>query len=254
MKTLLLQVTALALLSTNALAVGVFGEPVAVGALKHDPMAGKGCMQRLSLEDSHLVISKYGFSTSQARPAEVQTLGTALSWLERVNNGRPPATALGGYTYHFYSGAAGKHSEQQLNKININRDGSWNFGENQAQLLHELGHRMGNNGLYEDYWSAMGGAKKANYCNVSGYAKITAKQGKTIRSNENFAEVFAAYLTRPDMILHNDQTPEACQRAYRVLSGKLFPGSGGLAQTCALHQENITRKINMSLVSAAPVR
>lgn len=218
--------------------------------LKVDPLAARGCMQRVSLPDAEAVISRFNLHTEHAKPAEVITLGTSLSWIEKLNDGRPLLEVTQepkGYTYNYMSSPprGQSYARQEANSIGILRKGASNYGENQAQVIHELGHLFGNRGGYEAYYRATHGG----YCVVSRYSSREAVMPGTVRYHEQFAEVFAAYVTRPGLI--SSQNTPACKAAFKFFATTVFPRSGELALQCAAHQTNIEKKLSEALVSNA---
>ena len=211
-------------------------------SVKADPLAERGCMPRVQVAEAQAVLKRFNLAVANARPNEIQTLGTALSWIEKLNDNRPLSRAVRAalYTYNFQTQIG--NSRQDPNEAVINRNGPKNYGENVAQLAHELGHLIGNsNGaglpspddnIYIDYINFVG----ARACMVSTYADDN--------SHEQFAEVFAAFVTRPELIKTNPSA--ACKKAYEFLSTKLFaPSSDALALRCMAHQAEIAKRANL---------
>lgn len=223
--------------------------PAAMAAsVKADPIAAHGCLSRVSVADAEAAITRFNLKTANATPREIQTLGTALTWIEKLNDGRPLARAIAatGYSYNFQD--ATRNSHQAPGEIRVNRNGPKKYGENAAQLVHELGHLIGNSdetgkpnpdqNIYIDYINFVG---PRSYCMVSTYADDN--------SHEQFAEVFAAFVTRP-ALLKRDPSP-ACKKAYEFLSTKLFaPTSSAVAQRCMTHQLAMENRLNASADTA----
>lgn len=193
---------------------------VRADSVKHVPEAARGCIPALSLPKANAAIERYNLDQSNATKDELRALGTALHWIERLNGGEPLHGAVAdsntGYTFKFRSGKG--FSEQTKSEIIIRRNGEQQLGKNVAQLVHELGHFLGNNGAYEEYREAM----KGSYCVVSGYSDD--------KFNEQFAEAFAAFVTFPKLMKAVDST--GCRKAYDYFSRKLF-SNGHLAEKCA---------------------
>lgn len=203
------QLTALLASTSNAYSVKSFSE------------AAKGCISTINDEESTAAMERFHIRTENATAAEKRTLGTALVWIAALNDGKPLAKAVAqnnSYTYRFRTGTGNSH--QAPNEVLINRNGSLNYGQNVAQLVHELGHFIGNNGGYDEYRTAMQG----HYCAVSSYS--------TSRFNEQYAEVFAAFVTDPNVIKNNSST--GCRLAYQFFSRQVF-ANGLLADRCATH-------------------
>ncbi len=222
-------VLALLLVSQSAGAISV----------KADPLAAKGCLPRLKVADAEAVIKRFNLAVENARPAEIQTLGTTLKWIETMNDNRPLSRAVRQvlYTYNFQTKIG--NSRQDPTHAIINRNGPKNYGENVAQLAHELGHLIGNSdstgnpnpedSTYIDYVNHMG---PKNYCLVSTYADDN--------SHEQFAEVFAAFVTRPELIKNNPS--RACKKAYEFLSTKLFAATSDAAAVRCLNRQSAIAK------------
>lgn len=215
------------MLKTVVLTSAVFFMTLTVGtnaafavAVKANQKAARGCVPRISLEQAQDEIKKFNLKTINAKPEEIRTLGTGLFWVEKLAGNKPltQATARGnGYSFRFYE----RHgvSRQTGNQIEISRNGAKQYGQNVAQLIHELGHFVGNNGAYAEYRTAM----KGKYCIVSSYSAS--------RFGEQFAENFAAFVTNPGLIKNSNNA--GCKASYEFFSKKLFV-RGDLADKCAL--------------------
>ena len=206
--------------SVLSLMVSLSGLSAHALAVKHDPVAARGCIPMVSLEKANEEISKYNLRTVGAKPEELKTLGTGLFWLEKLDYGQPLDelnNAGPAYTITFADGSRFSHRTPE--GILIHRNGYHQFGRNEAQIIHEIGHQVGRHGAYEEYIKATRG----QYCIVSGYSGAN--------SNEQFAEVFAAFVTKPSLIRNNGSV--GCKRAYKYFSENLF-ANGELAGKCAV--------------------
>ncbi|MES2965478.1 MAG: hypothetical protein V4760_16465 [Bdellovibrionota bacterium] len=204
-----------------ASSVVAFSAPIAhADSVKARPEAAAGCIPKVSLPRANAVIERFNLDHVNATKEEIQSLGTALVWIEKLNGGEPLAIAVAndddGYTFKFISEMGA--SQQMANAIMVRRNGEKRNGENVAQLVHELGHFIGNRGVYGDYRAATQGA----YCMVSSYSDDKA--------NEQFAEAFAAFVTVPDLMKAIDSP--GCRRAYAYFKTRLF-ANGALADKCA---------------------
>lgn len=188
-------------------------------AVKHDRAAAKGCISKLSYDEALRALERFNLTTVNGSREEITALGTGLVWLEELNNGQPLEMAIyrGPNKYPFIFKNKGTHSQQTPAGIVISRRGALKFGSNVAQLIHELGHLVGNQGGYADYYHHVGKAP----CVVSGYSDD--------RFNEQFAEVFAAFVTRPNLIKRNPSV--ACKKAWNYFSHVLF-STGENAMAC----------------------
>jgi len=189
-------------------------------SVKANPEAAAGCIPRVSLPRANAAIERFHLGQTGATEAEIQALGTALVWVEKLNGGEPLPLAVAdqenGYTYKFVSEDG--NSQQMDHAIMIRRNGAKQNGQNVAQLVHELGHFIGNRGAYGDYNAAVHG----EFCVVSGYSDDKA--------HEQFAEAFAAFVTFPALMKAVDSP--ACHRAYAYFKNQLF-ANGALADKCA---------------------
>lgn len=188
-------------------------------AVKHDSVAAKGCMNIVSLSQAESALARFNLTTENAKESEIRALGTGLMWIEDLNGDRPLklATGPGSRPYPFIFKNVGKNSRQTGAGIEIARQGAKNFGSNVAQLVHELGHLVGNQGAYAMYRQHVG----TTPCKVSGYSDD--------KFNEQFAEVFAAFVTKPELIAESKST--ACKKAFKFMSQVLF-ATGERARNC----------------------
>ena len=188
-------------------------------SVKANAKAAHGCLTKVDLAQAQAAIKRYRLGTVNALPEETRALGTALVWIEKLNGDKPLELAVvppnRSYLVHFTNGKG--HSQQLGNGINIRRNGTLHYGQNVAQLSHELGHFVGNNGAYAEYRRATGG----KFCNVSTYSMS--------KPNEQFAEAFASFVTYPELIRNNPSA--ACQAAYDYFANDLF-ANGQLAEQC----------------------
>lgn len=213
------KIGSLFLLATALLVKPAFGESV-----KADPVAAHGCIEKVSLESAQAAMKRFNLHQMNARPSEVRTLGTALVYIEKLNGGKPPTEAVGveaGYRFNFRDGVGA--SRQTTGEIQVTRNGEKRNGNNVAQLVHELGHYIGNNGGYAEYRKVMG----SHMCKVSGYSDD--------RWNEQFAEVFAAFVTRPNKIKSNPSP--ACKTAFRFFANFFDGHAVDMAMKCMEHQD-----------------
>jgi len=93
----------------------------------------------------------------------------------------------------------------QLNPGNQNtrpmRSTKYGGTDNMGLIAHELGHEVGNNqNFYSRYFKAVGP------CNITRYAKSRSRGRR-----EEFAEVFAAYITNPSLFQNRGRN---CTKAF----------------------------------------
>jgi hypothetical protein len=186
-------------------------------SVKNIPAAQMGCLKELSLSEAHQAIARFRLTTVRATDDEVQTLGKALVWIETLNSGVTPDWAVntGDELFRFAYFDEDKNSNQTSGQINIRRRGR-ELGLNVAQLVHEYGHYVGNKGLYDKYKKSVRGEK----CIVSEYSKTNF--------HERFAELFAAFVTVPNLIIENQKS---CANTWNFMI-QVF-GRGEIAKDCA---------------------
>jgi|GEM_PF-3566503 len=149
-----------------------------------------------------------------AQDTRSQSVVKVMQTLNNIGNGR--------FDLHkgakFVFGSTVDNSRQEGDHIQINQSGTNQRGlnahdghnhggtTNVALITHELGHYVGNKGMYGPYFRAVRGG-----CNVSGYAQ-TRHNGR----NEEFAEAFAAYITNPELL---SARGGQCQKALDFFRG-----------------------------------
>jgi hypothetical protein len=122
-----------------------------------------------------------------------------------------------GYKVRFISGDSS--SSQRVDHIRINK----RWGTSVAQHAHEWAHLIGGKGAYAAYRRHMGLPSKGTttsrstrhinkFCMVSGYADNNPSRLGYKYLNEQFAEVFTAFVTEPGLLIENQSEP--CQRAF----------------------------------------
>ena len=192
-------------------------------SLKNYDNPSKGCypVSRISLTEAEDIIDLQNLEPVGASKLEKRTLGAALTWMHYLNGDTPLKTAYwkgrGKYEIRIIDGTAS--SGQRWDHILIRRNGNKAHGESVAQHVHELGHLVGNNGTYSSFKSHM---KGYGYCIVSGYSDN--------KDNEQFAEVFTAFVTEPELLTKNSKTPKACKRAFKFF--ERWFSAGNRVQEC----------------------
>lgn len=176
------------------------------------------------------VLRRNGISY-QGRPSsgELEALAKGIGQIENLLGKPLPA---GWRTTYNYINASGKWN-QGASAINVRRSPGSCKGENVGRLMHELGHKVGNSGVYSQYRSYVGSS-----CGITGYART--------KSNEQFAEVFSAYVTYPDLL------KKKCPQAYSFFATKLFPNSQSDVATCSNSDRLMAQKsLKRDLASSA---
>lgn len=169
--------------------------------LKIDPVAANGsCLNVVNSPlDAHLILARNGVQVAPAaNPSQVVTLAIAVLQIERLSGG--PGGPVAGLTVAFPK----KRPFSRLATPTLIEMGR-NFNDhNVAHISHEIGHYAGTHGLYAPYY------RRVPPCKLTGYSH--AAYSAATKRNEEFAEVWAAFLTRPEL-LYNSKA-EACRRAY----------------------------------------
>lgn len=88
----------------------------------------------------------------------------------------------------------------------------------EGTIVHEYGHVVANKGgFYPKYNAAV-----KEKCKISGYCSGSMAGRKHKNRNEEFAEVFAAYVVAPE------ELKEKCPSSYEYLAKHLFAGSDSI--------------------------
>jgi len=180
-------------------------------SLRNYPGPSKGCIpvSKVSVSQARNLMASQNISIQNANDLEVRTLGAGLMRIQQLNGG-PLSTGMGprikGGPYPFIIRSGVESSGQRSDHIQIMKKKS----ESVVQYVHEYGHLVGNNGGYAAYNSYTGGSK----CHITNYAMSSG--------NEQFAEVFGAFVTEPSSLLNNTRSPAACKKAYEFFAGKFF--------------------------------
>lgn len=173
------------------------------------------CIQRKS-SDYRSVLRRNGIGwKGDPSQRELAALAKGIGQVENLL-GRPlPSSWRTKYNYITISWKKRSTWNQGASAINVRRQKGTAKGENVERLMHELGHKVGNTGQYQKYLRYTGG----KWCPITDYAMKD--------SHEQFAEVFGAYVTYPDLL------KSKCPRAYGFFANKLFPNSQSKVATCS---------------------
>lgn len=215
---------------------GLSRDPGYTYSLKNYERPSRGCVSaaEISTREADQLLASQNLSVRAASGSgavtdlEKRSVAAGIKRVQELNGG-PLRTGMGpsqnGGPYPFvFKDSNG--SNQRVNQINIGRNtsrGHKHYGNSVAQHVHEWAHLIGNAGGYPAYRRAMGGA---GYCMVSNYADNNA--------NEQFAEVFTAFVTEPELLLNNSRTPAACRRAFEFFRDEFFD-RGRNVENCIPH-------------------
>lgn len=168
------------------------------------------------------VLNRNGVRVSKsATGTQKLALAKGIQQLERLSGG--PFPAAKGAMFNFLNNQSG-YSNQTGSGINMR--GGPGKTANTAYLMHELGHRVGNSGYYSKYKAAV-----KSPCNVTHYCSI--HYSKARYRNEEFGEVFAAFVTHPELL---KQGNAACKQAYNWFQNNVFKNGPQLASCGAATQ------------------
>ncbi len=219
-------------LSVVLLAVVIFGlgfesfafakkrNRVAKGSLlpfvKVNPVASTGaCLNKVGSEKlakAILARNNVHFS-SKANPTQLKTLATAVYQIERLTGGQNKFIS----GVHLRFPKVKGFSQYRVGTPYV--DMGANFTDsNIAHITHEMGHYAGHAGLYPLYYKRVPPCKFTNY--TYAYYHPSAKR------NEEFAEAWAAFITRPELL--SKSSIPACRRAYDFFL-EIFPRGKQLA-------------------------
>lgn len=177
---------------------------------RYDAAATGSCMPNRGANPSG-ALQRNGIRTvGNPNAAEIAALSRGLAQVENLLGAPLPQGWRQNYNFMYATGAW----NQGAATINIRRPRGSNQGTNVGRLMHELGHKVGNSGVYQKYASFTGRTR----CAITGYAKT--------KFNEEFAEVFAAYVTYPDLLV------KKCPKAFSFMSTQLFPNSSNKIASC----------------------
>ncbi|HRO66581.1 MAG TPA: hypothetical protein PL182_03345 [Pseudobdellovibrionaceae bacterium] len=174
------------------------------------------CLPNVSNPDS--VLSKNGIRVIGASSSgERQSLANGIAKVQHLLGGRTfPSSWRVGYLYVNSPNSQGKFTWNQglsrANFVTVRRPSGSTNGQNETRLMHELGHKIGGAGNYGKYNSSV------RKCNITPYCSSHVR-GR----NEEFAEAFAAFVTRPASL------KSVCPDAYNFFSKQVFPGSNAVA-------------------------
>lgn len=199
-------------------------------SLKNYPNPSRGCFDKNTISDEEAteLIASQNFITVGATNSERKTLAAAIKRVQELNGGVlevGKGATSGGFPWNYIdsNGSIWFPSHIEIGR-NIAKRRNRNYAQSVAQHVHEWAHLMGNQGVYTAFQSYMNpsGYGESDYCMVSNYADNT--------TGEQFAEVLAAFITEPRILLNNSRTPKNCEKAFQFL-WNFFP-NGHLVQNC----------------------
>lgn len=192
-------------------------------SLKNYAIPSRGCIPISSVSEAkaNSLIGSQGLTTQNATSSEKRTLGAVIQRVQQLNGG-PLRQGMGPGRNYPISFKDANGSWQGGDAIHIGR-GNHDHGNSAAQHAHEWAHLIGNQGGYDMFkrYMADGGRYTSRHrCLVSGYADNVTSSGRI--EGEQFAEVFAAFVTQPSLLLNNTKTPGNCQKVYKFFRDVFF--------------------------------
>jgi hypothetical protein len=167
-------------------------------------------------ESSKEILSRNGIKTANAAEDERAALAKGIAQVERLLGKPIPAEYQ--YDYQWVeAGGAWNSGISRPGYVTVKRYRGSPKGTLTGRMMHELGHRFGHANAgenYNDYRAHMRGKK----CMITTYC------GKSL--NEEFAEVFEAYVVNPDFLAKH------CPDSYAFFKNKLFRNSEAILASC----------------------
>lgn len=181
-----------------------------VGIVKMEPLAASGtCTPKTDADKAQNVLKRFDIDIVNGTETNKLALSRGLLEIEKLAGGRfrPAEGAI--FKILPQQGCA-----QQLGKTIVLRHGCGSL-DSVAYYVHELGHYIGNNDrakLYGEYKKTV-----TPRCAVSNYSlkDWTAARAR----NEEFAEVIAAFVTNPSLLL---KSGPSCVKAYNFFRDHVF--------------------------------
>jgi uncharacterized protein YraI len=195
------------------------------GAMRYDTVAASGrCMTQEVKTDAQAksLLRYYDIKTPGSTEEERINLAQGIFQVSALYGGKFPPFVGGTMKFSSrkgfsrYTGGDDTIDLNRCDKRGRNCGASANI--NPARLIHEFGHRFGHakfdgKNTYYDYFR-----KNLKRCYMTGYADNNLK--------ENVAEVFSAYITRPERLSAGSK---ACKQNFEFLKTQVFNKNGGLA-------------------------
>lgn len=144
----------------------------------------------------------------KANSTQIISIAVGVQQIELLAGG--PAEFIAGAFFKFPKRLP--YSRQTTYAIEM---GANHIDGNVGHVMHELGHYVGNQGLYEIYKENVGICHFTEYCKVH-YTKSRYR-------NEEFAETWAAFITHPELLKNSNQ--EGCRQAFEFFARYFGEGS-----------------------------
>ena len=199
----------------------------------HDPRAAQGdCLPPVSDGQVSQILRKNGVTVSGGNKQDRKSLARIYNMMNILSGGNLRYRGYKNSRHRFkasrgssYNGTVNVGSNARrrsgLSAKGLNCHGKLPVlggHHNHIGIAHELAHKMGHtpvghrglgNTFYSSYSKAMGSRRGS--CRVSSYGWGAKGKRRITPSNEVFAEVLAAYITNPDILLTRGK---GCRKAY----------------------------------------
>ncbi len=174
-------------------------------------------------------LSEVNIKTTGASRSEKKLLANVTETIEKLTNQQQAETILGGLTVNFkdvlrsHSSGGCLPAHQLVPKqISIGRKcaNGYEIKLQEGIVIHEIGHFVANKlGLYSKYTNQV-----SRRCRLTSYMRFTRTGRKHKNRNEEFAEVFAAYL------IYGKKLKRSCKKSYEFMRKNLFLGTESLCR------------------------
>lgn len=179
---------------------------------RYQPAMSGYCVDKSIHEPPAQTLSDFGMTQKDLPLSQQIILRNVLKHMVSLHGSE--LQSLKGTKVRYFSDLTKVYARQTLGPIDIGPRSLDNY----AVFTHELGHVVGNSSeegsgkrVYDLYNKAVSAP-----CHFSGYSKVSHGHGAR---NEEFAEVFAAYLLAPNLLL--EAGPE-CRQAHDFMREKIF--------------------------------
>ncbi|MGE0528156.1 MAG: hypothetical protein AB7P49_13895 [Bdellovibrionales bacterium] len=208
------------------------------GAMRYDITAATGaCTLKQVRTDAQAraLLAYYEIETPGSTATERLNLANGLFQASALYGGRfPPFVGL---TIKFKSRRGLSRYIWDPPTVDLNRCDRWGnrcgagSNINIARLTHELGHAAVARSTREATY-----AKTFRGCIPTGYSRHHSGR----KRNENAAELFSAYLTRPTLLKNGSRS---CQKAYHYYATEVFAANGQYASCDTLPKQQLLARI-----------
>lgn len=213
--------------------------PSNLAQVKADPTAASGaCLAPVSgRREAQEILDRNGVGIGKANDTQIISLAKGIQQVELLAGRRSSLIAGTVFTFPKIRPLSRQASGNMIEMGRNHTDG------NVAHLIHELGHPVGNRGLYASYRATVSNKMP---CHLSGYSdNVNTRQ--TPR-NEEFAEAWAAFVTNPEML--KDSDIPGCRKAFAFFESR-FPNARKYAVCNSSYLASVVKGGGQQLASIA---